>query len=175
LIASRFLLLLGLTAAAASARWAPLETAAPAAACCTIPAETVVDIEVDQAVGSRESRTGDTFPIHLAADIVVDGRTLVPAGAPGIGEVVHAARRRLYSGSPGELILAARFVQSGDLRIPLHRLGFMRSGRDGPTYLIFGPGYASVAPGIGGNVEVPAGTRLKAKVAGDVHVPTPAG
>jgi len=159
-----------LLAASASPAQAPVE-AAPAPVCCTIPAETLVEIELDEEVGSGRSRTGQTFAIHLVDPIVVDGRTLVPAGARGMGEVVHAAPRRWVSNAAGELILAARFVEMGEIRVPLHRLGFARTGREGQFFVMSGPGFVSMGQGMGGNITVPAGTRLQAKVRGNVHVP----
>ncbi|HVQ10079.1 MAG TPA: hypothetical protein VMS43_16770 [Allosphingosinicella sp.] len=149
----------------------PALTQAPAPICCTIPAGTIVQIELDQDLGSGRSRTGEMFPIHLVDPVVVDGRTLVPAGARGMGEVVHAAPRRWVSQAAGELILAARFLEAGEARVPLHRLGFARTGREGAFLVMSGPGFVSMGQGMGGNINVPAGTRLEARVRGEVRIP----
>lgn len=172
-IAAAIVLLLAASAspAQATAGAEPALAQAPAPACCTIPAGTIVQIELDQDLGSGRSRTGETFPIHLVDPIVVDGRTLIPAGARGMGEVVHAAPRRWISHAAGELILAARFLETGGIRVPLHKLGFARTGREGGFLMMSGPGFVSMGQGMGGNINVPAGTRLEAKVRGEVQVP----
>lgn len=145
-------------------------SAAPAGPCCTIPAETVVQIEVVEAVGSRRSRTGDRFAIRLAEPIVVDQRTLVPVGAPGVGEVVHAARA---TGGimPGELILVARYLEHRGTRIGLRGLRFAQTGADGRMTFVSGfpSSYFRIVGGR--NVEVPVGAILRARVAGAVLMP----
>src|SRR5688572_24566702 len=62
--------------AAAPARPADAAAADPApapASCCTIPARTVVEIEIVEPVGSRISRTRQNFAIRLAEPLTVDG------------------------------------------------------------------------------------------------------
>ena len=55
---------------------------------------------------------------------------MVPAGTPGVGEVVHAERAR-FGGKAGELILAARYLDFQGTRIPLRTLRFgAQQGRD---------------------------------------------
>jgi len=145
---------------------------AQAAPCCTIAAETAVRIEIVAPVSSRSSRTGQLFAIRLAEPILVDGRALVPAGAAGIGEVVHAARRG-GGGTPGELILAARYLDHGGVRIALHKLRFARSGADGRIGFVVGYPASYLLTTPGGHVDVPAGTILQALVAAPVTLPAP--
>lgn len=100
-------------------------SSAPAAPCkpC-IPALTPVTLVLDADLGSKISRTGDMFPLHLAQPIVIDGDELVPAGTPGQGEVIHA-KKAGGSGTAGELVLAARFLTVGSRQL---RLRSMRVG-----------------------------------------------
>jgi len=163
-------LLIG-TALALSAVHAPAQPpdAGSVPACCTIPAGTPVEIENVEAVGSRHSHTRDSFTIRLAVPIVVDGRTIVPAGATGVGEVVHAARSG--GGLGGELILAARYLEVDGVRVALRSMRFAVTGADGRISWMSGPGYVAMTRGSGGNIEVPAGTRHKAVVAAEIFVP----
>jgi hypothetical protein len=160
-------------------------TPAPAAAspaCCTIPAMTLVDIEIAETLGSKASHQGDHFAFRLAEPIVVDGQVLAPAGTPGVGEVVHAARARAM-GKAGELILAARYLDLGAVRIPLRTFRYGRSqGKDSSQTVGIGtavagafiPGAAFAAFLIaGGEVRIPAGTRATAKVAAATAVAPP--
>src|SRR5690606_40329275 len=69
-----------------------------------LPAKTPVLLRLEQAVGSKISRTGDSFAFVLAQAVELDGVTVLPAGTPGTGEVVHA-KKGGGSGSGGELVL----------------------------------------------------------------------
>ncbi|MFN3943847.1 MAG: hypothetical protein ACK4K7_02810 [Allosphingosinicella sp.] len=148
---------------------------APAEACCTLPARTPILIEVLEPVSSRTARPGDGFSFRLVEPVTVDGRILIPAGALGTGEVVHAARGGL-AGKAGELILAARFLELGDQRIALRSLRFGdRQGADRTTATLVAsmlPYAGLLAPLIvGGNIEVPAGTQAGAMIAADIVLP----
>lgn len=148
--------------------------AAPASACCTIPARTVVEIEILDRVNSKLSRTGDRFAISLAEPLMIDGRLVAPAGTRGVGEVVHAAKAGA-AGKAGELILAARYLELGDVRIPLRSFRYGQSqGKDNSGAVGVGnmaaAAFLPVASVLGflvsgGNVDIPAGTRANAQTA----------
>jgi hypothetical protein len=150
--------------------------AAPAAApapCCTIAAELVLDVEIVDQVSSGTHRRGQTFPIRLAEDVTVDGRVVLPAGTTGVGEVIHSAKGS-FGGKPGELILAARYLEHRGTRIAIRglRYGGRGRGRDNSD-LAFA---ASVAAGplgfliSGGEKRVPAGTLANVRVTADVTI-----
>lgn len=143
----------------------------PATVCCTIPALTVVQIEILSTVNSQANKIGEKFAIRLVEPIVVDGKVIVPAGTTGSGDVVHAAKSR-FGGRPGELIIAVRYLDYRGQRIPLRSLRFASAtGNDkGGSAMA-----ASIAGGAvggvvsmfitGGEVNVPAGSVAEAKVA----------
>lgn len=155
----------------------PIIEPSSTASCCTVPKGHFVEIEITEPLTSRTNRHGDWFPIRLAEAIAINGVELVPAGAPGMGQVVHGARSRL-AGGPGELTLAVRYLEHGGHRIPLHRLRYFVPGRSNET-LAFA---VAVTPVIGplaffitgGEVRVPAGTRVRAEIAADVALTAPA-
>ena len=151
---------------------APSETAVvqPAVAVRGVLAKTEVDIAIDAALNSKTSKIGDAFPIHLAAAVLdASGAVLIPAGTAGQGEVVHAAKARMM-GKAGEMILAVRFLQCGDTRIPLGHFKFATAGEDKSQ--LVGIASAALSPVFmfmsGGDVTVPVGTRAKAKITADV-------
>jgi hypothetical protein len=173
-----------LTAAPASAQEAasppvPAETQpAPAtSACCSVPARTTLEIEILDTLSSKDNSNGQSFRFRLAEPLAVGGRVLVPTGTEGVGEVVHAARARAM-GKAGELILAARYLQHGDTRIPLRTLRFGRNqGRDNSgtvnTIAVASAGTVPVVGMVGyfisgGEVRVPAGTRATAQTAAEL-------
>ena len=159
---------------------APAATsAAPAAACCAVAARTMVELEILDTINSKDNHNGESFAFRLAAPLTVDGRVLIPAGTPGVGEVVHAARARAM-GKAGELILAARYLELNGARIPLRTLRFGREqGRDNSgTVNTIGMVSAATVPGLsmvafliaGGEVRVPAGTRATAQTATELSL-----
>ena len=177
---------LALCATGAAAQTAPSETAAaapageasaepPSADCCTVPARTPVVLEIVEPVGSRTSRTRQTFALRLAEPIVVDGQVVAPAGTPGMGEVVHASRAGLL-GRAGELILAARFIEIGGVQVRLRSLRMGRSQGSDPTNAMIAGSLVPVVSWFmpfvsGGDIEVPAGTFAEAMTAAETVLP----
>ena len=138
-----------------------------------LPAGTLVEIALTKPVGSKLSKRGDRFGIRLVEDLKLDGVVLLPAGAEGEGEVIHAAPGKM-GGGPGELLLAARFIERGGLRVPLKAFKMGRSGRDNVdsamvVAMVAGPFALFIQ---GGEVVIPAGTIANAKLAADLPLPT---
>jgi hypothetical protein len=150
----------------------------------SIPSLTPVEIEIGRDLSSRTSKAAETFPISLHSPIVLEGNEVVPAGASGIGEVVHVlpAGPQSYS---GQLILAARYLRVGERRLRLRSLRFAVSAEHVATNSN-GGSVSDRATGVGldfkrpdrppkkrpffdfkfgSNVEVPAGSVMTAKTA----------
>ena len=154
----------------------PQAAPAPAASLQAIPALLPVSIEILADLGSKISKSGDRFPLRLAAPIMVDGVEAVPAGAKGEGEVVHA-KKSGGMGAAGELVLAARFVEHSGRRIALRSLRIVSQGKSAIN-TVNAINVGSVASPLpvgligffisGGQAVVPAGTIAEAKVAQDV-------
>jgi hypothetical protein len=162
------------------------EASDPAAApsgCCTIPARTLLEIEIVDRVSSKLNRPGDRFAIRLAEPVLVDGNLLIPAGIRGEGEVVHAAKGGA-GGKGGELILAARFLDLDGVRIPLRSFRYGPSQGHDKTKTVNTMNVAAAAfvPALafaglfisGGNVDIPAGTRANAQTAEQLAIAPPA-
>lgn len=124
-------------------------------------------------LGSRASKTGDTFAIQLIDPIMVDGAVIVPAGVTGVGEVIHA-KKAGGSGAPGELVLAARYLDVGGQRLKLRSLHFATSGKSKyATVERINMAAAVAAPVLsvvglfmkGGETDVPPGAIAEAKTA----------
>jgi len=150
---------------------------APAAPCCTVPARTPIEIELLDTMNSKANHNGDRFAFRLAAPLAIDGHVVIPAGTPGVGEVVHAERAR-FGGRAGELILAARYLDLGGTQIPLRTLRFgLQHGRDSSaTINTLNIAAAAAMPALsmlgyliaGGEVNVPAGTHASAQIAAEL-------
>jgi hypothetical protein len=147
---------------------APVATPAPK----VLPAGTVVEIALLTPVGSKLSKRGDRFGIRLVDDLKLDGVVILPAGVEGQGEVIHASPGKM-GGGPGELLLAARFLERDGVRVPLKALKMGRAGRDNVenamvVAMIAGPFALFIQ---GGEVVIPVGAVANAKLAADLPVP----
>lgn len=138
-----------------------------------IPALTPIEIAIDADLGSKISVTGQTFPIHLAGPISVNGREVIPAGATGEGEVIHA-KKAGGSGAPGELVLAARHLVIGGKPLKLRSMRVGLVGGDAVNGVAAFNAATAATPlpiGIigfavtGRNVIYPRGTVATAKTA----------
>lgn len=134
--------------------------------------DTPVSIRIAEPISSKTSRPDDRFAIELAEPLMVDGQVIVPAGARGVGEVVHAAKAR-WGGKAGELIIAARFLNCGAVQLPLSRFRWSETGesRDGAALaasIAFTPAAFLIK---GGEVEVPSGARATARLSAAVTLP----
>ncbi len=94
--------------AAGSAKAEPAATAAAtattaAAAAVVVPAGTALTVRLGERLGSKISRAGQSFAATLDHDVVVDGKTVIAAGAVVNGEVAFVR--------PGGALLAEPNVQ----------------------------------------------------------------
>lgn len=139
-----------------------------------LPAMLPVSIEITEALNSKTSKIGQLFDIRLRAPITVDGKVIIPAGATGKGEVIHAARARA-AGKAGELIIAARYLEHEGVRVPLRSLkyGADMTGDNNAGAAIVASAAISSALALfitGGQVDIPAGMPATAKLSQDVRI-----
>ncbi|HOZ23508.1 MAG TPA: hypothetical protein PLI83_01840 [Thermomonas sp.] len=136
--------------------------------CCLAVNGAMVDIEIGEPISSKRHKRGDKFALRLAEPLVVDGQTVLPAGTPGVGEIIHAAASG-GGGKAGELLLAARYLEVDGRQIPLRGFRMGGAGKDNTT----GALAASMAVGPfaqfihGREIEIPSGARASAKLAAD--------
>ena len=150
---------------------AAVESVAPGTL-VTVPALTPVYIRIDAELSSKKSRNGDRFPIQVAEDVRIGEVVVIPAGSPGEGEVIHAAKSG-GGGKPGELLVAARFVRVGEQEVRLRSLSLGAKGRDRSnaalgTGIVLGPLGLFV---VGGVMTIPSGTVGGAKTAAEIQLP----
>ena len=77
-----------------------------------VPAGTVIRVRLNDAIGSKTAQAGQTFTGSVMDPIVVDGRTLIPAGASVAGEVTDAKSAGRFKGA-AELAITIRSVTVG--------------------------------------------------------------
>lgn len=147
------------------------EASAPAApAAALLPANTVVELEMVDAVSSETSQPGDFFKMRVAVAIVSGEQVLVPAGTPAIGQVVHAQKSR-GGGKGGELILAARYLELPQGQVKLRSTFGAAGAHRVKTSLALAYAVGPFAMLVRGKrVEMPAGAPLSARVAADTPI-----
>ena len=143
--------------------------------CCQLHALTPVLLTIDEPMESDKAAIGQYFKLSLREPLRIAGDLVIPAGTTGSGQVVHAAKSRAM-GKAGEMVLAARFLDYQGTRIPLRSLRYgSGQGKDNVgTAAIVGFAVSPlITPFItGGEVRIPAGTEVWARVAADVSLPT---
>jgi hypothetical protein len=147
----------------------------PAPACCQVAAGTPIELEIRDALDSKQSQRGDKFVIALHAPLVLGTQVVIPAGTQGVGEVVHAERAR-GGGKPGELILAARYLDFEGRRVPLRgmKLGVVGEDNSGKAMgLAMIPVAGLFIYVRGGETVVPQGALAIAKIAEAFDANTP--
>lgn len=92
-----------------------------------IPQGTPVAIRLQDSISSASATSGDSFDYVLAEPLVVNGKTVAPAGAPGIGRVV-AARKSGRLHNAGYLRLALASVEVEGKQVPIQTSSIFISG-----------------------------------------------
>jgi len=144
----------------------------PPATRIVVPALTPVTLRLEEPISSNVNKPGDHFRITIAEDVRIGDAVVIPAGAEGVGEVVHAARSG-GGGKAGELILAARTVRVGYQDVRLRSFVMGRAGKDRTdqalaTSVVAGPFAMFVR---GGAIIIPPGSVASARTADAVELP----
>ena len=155
------LAILAIVLGAQDAALAP--AAAPEEICPSLPVGTPLKIAVMESVVSRSARNDDMFRIALAEPLIIDGKTVIAAGTAGMGQVIQASHTKFMKNEPGELLVAARYLELGGKHLPL------RSFR-----IVAHDEYKDPRPmSYMTNVDIPKGSVATAKVAGECVAPAP--
>jgi hypothetical protein len=89
-----------------------------AAAAITVPAGTPITVRLQNSVSSASSNSGDRFDAVLDAPLIVNGKTIAPAGANVIGKVV-AAKSSGHLKDPGMIQLALSSLTIDGKEVPV--------------------------------------------------------
>jgi hypothetical protein len=145
-------------------------------ACCRIADGTAVTIEILEPLNSALLKRGDKFRLRLAEAVLVESKLVLASGLEGVGGIVHAEKSR-SGGKAGELLIAARYLETSGTQVPLRGLKLGGSGKDNTnaamaTAFAVGPFALFVR---GREIVIPAGTLAQAKIAKELHLPAQSG
>ena len=87
-----------------------LAAMAAAQASAPVPAGTALMVKLETTLATFSSKAGDPFQARLTQAVVLNGKTLIPAGAMIEGRVTKVAEPRRISGKPTIGILAEALV-----------------------------------------------------------------
>ena len=147
-------------------------TATAPTPCCLLAAGDPVEIELTETLSSKTAQPDQMFGIKLVRDVVVDGHVVIPTGAVGLGEVIDVGHAG-FSGRPGKLILAARYLKVGGQRVPLRSFRLSGAGHDdSKTIGLLSASVPIFILATGGEIEFPDGTRAFAKIGADTVLPS---
>ena len=96
----------------------------------TIPAETPIAVTLVTAIASNTSKVEDQVRGTLAQPIVVEGTTVVPAGAEVIGAVIEASASGRVKGRATLAVRFDRLTVRGESHRSRRRASRPRLGRD---------------------------------------------
>jgi len=95
----------------------------------TVPAETEIEVRLNQAIATNKVASGDSFFATVADPVVVNGQTVIPAGAPVKGKVVSAREAGRLKGV-AEIRLALESVEIEGNDYNLQSSTFTRFGHN---------------------------------------------
>ena len=135
-----------------------------------VPAETVITVVLDQAVGSKISTPGQAFSATVQAPVEVDGRLAIPKGARASGIVKDAKPAGRFKGAATlALTLTSVTIKNEDYNIQTSAPSQASTGKGKRTAALVGGGagggaaIGAIAGGgkgalIGGLIGAAAGT-----------------
>lgn len=131
-----------------------------------LPAGTEVVLATTGVITSKTHVKGDFVEMVTTADIVIDGKIVVPVGSPARAQVVSAQIRGAF-GQSGRLIIEPLYIKVGDKVIRLTGT-LAEKGSITPGGFV---GMFALTPIISGrSAEIPPGTSIIAKVFRDVRL-----
>jgi len=87
-----------------------LGVAAVAQQGASLPAGTSLRMKLETPLSTHKSKVGDVFNGRLTEAVVVNGQTMVPAGASVTGRVIKVSEPRRIAGTPSIALLPDRIV-----------------------------------------------------------------
>ncbi|MCC3156926.1 hypothetical protein LJ737_06740 [Hymenobacter sp. 15J16-1T3B] len=138
----------------------------------TLKAGTLVVLETSNPLSSKDAQVGQSVTLRVKYDVMINGRAVIKAGAPGSAQVV-AAEQRKGLGKEGSLSIRPTVVQAVDGQmVPLTGNGVGQNGDDtkGGTIALA----VVVSPLFllkkGKDATIPAGYEMQANVASETVI-----
>jgi hypothetical protein len=128
-LTKRLYLMLGGTALLAVAVAVTAATLRDRPSPVTLPDQTPIHVTLEQALASNQNRPGDHFDATVSEPVVIDGKTVIPAGAHAEGLVVDARHSGRLKGR-ARLQLELQSVEVNGTSYDIRTTSSRSSGRD---------------------------------------------
>jgi hypothetical protein len=152
-----------------------------------VPAGTTLAVRLGAPLSSKSSKPGETFPVTISTPIKVGGKTAIPAGANGMGQVLDAKKQGAFKGEAALAVTLTSITVDGH-SYPVQTSAFMQQvkgkgkrtakavgGGAGAGALIGGIAGGGKGAAIGALVGAGAGTAVAAGTGGEnVNLPAEA-
>ena len=113
----------------------------PAPEPIVVPKGTVLTVRLQQALGSKSNQAGDRFVATLAKPVVVDGKTIAPAGAATSGSITEAhAAGRFKGAATLKVALNSITIDGKSYRVQTMSLSQTSKGKGKRTATMVGGG-----------------------------------
>lgn len=129
---------------------------------------TPVHFVTQKELNSKHDRVSDRFELRVSEDVIINGVTVIPAGARGVGEITHIDKKGMF-GKSGKIAARVLYVRVGQQNISMS--GSANEAGSGGTAgvvaaaVLFWP----VAPFITGrSAALPPGSRMTGWVENDI-------
>jgi hypothetical protein len=123
-----------------------------------VPTGTAITVRVDQALGSKSSKTGDTFTATVANPVSVNGKVVIPAQSSATGTVVKAqAKGKVKGEAVLQLALTQITINGRNYPIATNMSSSTEKGKGKRTAVTTGGGAAIGALAGGGKGAVIGG------------------
>ena len=119
-----------------------VRAAAPAQGTAVLPANTDVILRLSQDVNSKRMKTGETFRLSVAQDVMIGNYIAIPRGTPATGEIGYRTGKGAF-GKSAKMEIDIRSIQLNGRSIPME--GHFRQEGEGNTGATVG---AAVAVGV---------------------------
>lgn len=120
--------LVGLTIATQGMAQAPIPVPALPAS-LTVPAGTIITVEIDERLSSSRQHPGDSFAASLRQPIVVDGWVVARPGQTVVGRIDAAARAGNVKGTSKLSLALQELVLVDGQQVPVRTQSIQRSGQ----------------------------------------------
>lgn len=144
---------------------------------------TPIRLATDTEMSSQENRVGDRIDLRVLDAVSLNGRTVIPIGTRGVGEVTHVRKKGMW-GKAGRLEFRPLFLLLGDRQVPISaRSTTKEKGEKGTAGVVASIVVLPLAGFFvtGTSARIPRGSTVEAELSEDLPVvfkmqvqPTPA-
>jgi hypothetical protein len=107
----------------------------------TVPAGTAISVQLGERLGTKTSRSGDTFRGTVAQAVSIDNKVVIPQGADATGKVVQAVPKgRFKGGSKLQIVLNSINVNGTDYPLEAAPASRTMKGKGKRTATMIGGG-----------------------------------